>query len=77
MHHDKLSHDDMNLIELVDDELVKHLQNMERKGHLNNTLIIIMSDHGPRFHKTRETHQVVITFYEYMKKIVSMQLSIQ
>uniref|UniRef100_A0A914VUB8 DUF229 domain containing protein n=1 Tax=Plectus sambesii TaxID=2011161 RepID=A0A914VUB8_9BILA len=57
MHHSLLSHSDLNLVELADDDLTTHLMRMRDKGHLNNTLLIVMADHGPRFAKVRETHQ--------------------
>uniref|UniRef100_A0A914WNZ1 Uncharacterized protein n=1 Tax=Plectus sambesii TaxID=2011161 RepID=A0A914WNZ1_9BILA len=57
MHHNLLSHNNLNLIELADDDLTTHLMQMRDKGHLNNTLLIVMADHGHRFAKLRETHQ--------------------
>lgn len=57
MHHSELSHDDLNTVALADDDFAAHLQRMRDKGHLNNTLLIVMADHGHRFAKLRETHQ--------------------
>ncbi|GAB6024063.1 hypothetical protein CHUAL_008776 [Chamberlinius hualienensis] len=55
--HAELSHDDYNLVGLVDNDLVTFLQSFKDKGHLNNTLLIMMSDHGHRFSELRETQQ--------------------
>lgn len=46
--HGELSHDSFNLLGAVDDDLVDWIQWFENKGHLNNTVLIIMSDHGHR-----------------------------
>lgn len=46
--HTELSHDSHNLVGAVDTDMVEWLQAMNEEGHLNNTLLIIMSDHGPR-----------------------------
>uniref|UniRef100_A0A914W1I4 DUF229 domain containing protein n=1 Tax=Plectus sambesii TaxID=2011161 RepID=A0A914W1I4_9BILA len=57
MHHSQLSHDDLNTVALADKDFTAHLRRMRDKGHLNNTLLIVMADHGHRFAKLRETHQ--------------------
>jgi arylsulfatase A-like enzyme len=36
------------MIGAVDTDVLEWLQTMNEEGHLNNTLVIIMSDHGPR-----------------------------
>lgn len=52
-----LSHDDVNLIQLVDEDMVQLVSEMETKGILNQTLLIVMSDHGHRFTAVRNTMQ--------------------
>jgi len=46
--HTELSHDSHNLVGAVDLDMLEWLQTLNEEGHLNNTLLIIMSDHGPR-----------------------------
>ncbi|CAG0895914.1 unnamed protein product [Darwinula stevensoni] len=43
-----LSHDDYNRIGAVDNDFLVFLQWLNDSGHLNNTLLIVMSDHGHR-----------------------------
>ncbi|GMS95831.1 hypothetical protein PENTCL1PPCAC_18006 [Pristionchus entomophagus] len=57
MHYSILSHDDINLVGVMDDDLSSHLRLMAKKGALDNALVIVMADHGHRFAKLRETHQ--------------------
>ncbi|VDM64564.1 unnamed protein product [Angiostrongylus costaricensis] len=57
MHQSLLSHDDINLVEVEDEDLASHLSSMHRNGELDNTLVILMADHGHRFAKVRATHQ--------------------
>uniref|UniRef100_A0A1B6DNU0 Sulfatase N-terminal domain-containing protein n=2 Tax=Clastoptera arizonana TaxID=38151 RepID=A0A1B6DNU0_9HEMI len=55
--HGELSHDHYNLIGAADNDLLEWLQWFHLNGHLNNTLLIIMSDHGHRFADIRNTQQ--------------------
>lgn len=55
--HSRLSHDDINLIEVADLDMVAHLQRLKSAGHLNNTIVIVFSDHGHRFASLRETQE--------------------
>ncbi|XP_069676617.1 uncharacterized protein [Periplaneta americana] len=55
--HTELSHDSHNLIGAVDLDMLEWLQTMNEEGHLNNTMLVIMSDHGPRFADIRNTQQ--------------------
>ncbi|WKY03684.1 hypothetical protein Q1695_004996 [Nippostrongylus brasiliensis] len=57
MHQGLLSHDDINLVEVEDEDLANTLKEMHEKGELDNTVVILMADHGHRFAKLRETHQ--------------------
>lgn len=57
LHHSYLSHDDINRVQQADEDLVTHLQRMRDLGALENTLFIVMADHGARFSALRETQQ--------------------
>ncbi len=57
LHHSQLSHDDHNLVQVADVDFRDHLQSMNDSGHLDNTLLIVMADHGHRFADMRATHQ--------------------
>ncbi|RCN50084.1 hypothetical protein ANCCAN_03915 [Ancylostoma caninum] len=57
MHQGLLSHDDINLVEVEDEDLANTLLEMHKSGELDNALVIVMADHGHRFAKLRETHQ--------------------
>ncbi|KAI3418833.1 hypothetical protein GPALN_007933 [Globodera pallida] len=57
MHHSYLSHDDLNRVQQVDDDLVAHLRRMGKMNAFENTLAIVMADHGARFSELRQTHQ--------------------
>lgn len=46
--HGELSHDDYNLIQAADDDLVDWLKWLKSSGILKNTIFILMSDHGHR-----------------------------
>ena len=55
--HGELSHDSYNDIGVVDDDLHNWLKDLHEFGHLNNTVLILMSDHGHRFAEIRNTVQ--------------------
>ncbi|GMT10822.1 hypothetical protein PFISCL1PPCAC_2119 [Pristionchus fissidentatus] len=57
MHHCVYSHDDINLIGIVDDDFSEWLRSMKSDGLLEDTILIVMADHGHRFAKLRDTHQ--------------------
>ena len=42
------SHNNINNIQYIEEELRKFLKNMENKGHLHNTFVFILGDHGLR-----------------------------
>lgn len=46
--HGEISHDSYNLVGAADNDLREWLEWFKLNGHLNNTLLIIMSDHGHR-----------------------------
>jgi len=54
----RLSHDDMNRLSIGDDPLLEFLEFLNDNGYLNNTALLIMSDHGSRLDKgIRSTEQ--------------------
>jgi hypothetical protein len=53
----KISHNNFNMLSLGDKPLYKFLKYMNKAGHLNNTILILMSDHGSRIDKIRKTSQ--------------------
>ncbi|KAL3125039.1 hypothetical protein niasHT_000644 [Heterodera trifolii] len=57
MHHSYLSHDDINRVQQVDDDLENHLRKMLTVGAFENAVAIVMADHGARFSDLRQTHQ--------------------
>ncbi|CAB3409769.1 unnamed protein product [Caenorhabditis bovis] len=57
MHQSLLSHDDINLVGVEDDDLSSHLKLMNEEGHFDNSIVIVMADHGHRFAQLRGTHQ--------------------
>lgn len=60
MHHSILSHDDMNRPQLIDEPLYNHLKELYDKGEFDNSMVIVMADHGHRFSALRETQQGMI-----------------
>lgn len=55
--YNELSHDDPNGLQHADDDLSQLLQNLQERKLLNNTMLIMFSDHGSRFSKFRATSQ--------------------
>ncbi|GLG93133.1 Uncharacterized protein GBIM_00623 [Gryllus bimaculatus] len=55
--HGELSHDSYNRIGAADEDMQQWLQTLLEEGHLNSTLLIVMSDHGHRFTEIRNTQQ--------------------
>ncbi|PVD18510.1 hypothetical protein C0Q70_21059 [Pomacea canaliculata] len=55
--HGEMSHDDNNPIQTIDEDLMLFLERLDKSGHLNSTLLILMADHGARFSYMRATKQ--------------------
>lgn len=51
-----LSHVDLNLIQVGDSDFEAAFLEMWHEGHLNNTVLIVLGDHGNRFSGLRQTH---------------------
>jgi len=61
--HGELSHDSYNDIGVVDNDLYSWVKDLHDLGHLNNTILILMSDHGHR----SESHisKVLMLYFFY------------
>lgn len=55
--HGELSHDSINLIGVADDDIMNWMRSLRDQSILNNTILIMMSDHGNRFATIRNTLQ--------------------
>ncbi|XP_063234136.1 uncharacterized protein LOC134537536 isoform X4 [Bacillus rossius redtenbacheri] len=55
--HGELSHDSHNQVGAADQDMLSWLTALRSEGHLNNTLLVVMSDHGSRFEDVRNTQQ--------------------
>lgn len=52
-----ICHDDPNLVSTIEEDLLDFLTFLKVEGILKNTLVFIMTDHGPRFDGLRFTYQ--------------------
>jgi membrane-anchored protein YejM (alkaline phosphatase superfamily) len=57
----KVSHNDINGISFLDVSYANFLNRIIAKGYLNNTILIVMGDHGYRYGEFRET---VVGYFE-------------
>ncbi|CAF2754822.1 unnamed protein product [Rotaria sp. Silwood2] len=55
--HSQYSHDSNNALPYADDELLEFLKLMHKRGYFDNTMLILMTDHGARFSSLRKTYQ--------------------
>ena len=55
--HSELSHNFVNFVKEADTDLTESLRNMNERGYLDNTLLMVMSDHGARFTSVRKVLQ--------------------
>lgn len=53
----EISHDDFNLVQIADDDIVNFFTLLDKENVFNNTIGILMSDHGARFSNMRATLQ--------------------
>ena len=51
----RLSHNSLDSVQLVDADLANFMTDLQRKGHLNNTMFIVVGDHGLRSSSFRST----------------------
>jgi membrane-anchored protein YejM (alkaline phosphatase superfamily) len=64
MHHSMLSHDSANEVQNADADLKSLLKGLNDDGLFNQTVVIVMADHGHRFSELRATQQgKFIDFY--------------
>ncbi|XP_013144735.1 PREDICTED: uncharacterized protein LOC106108179 [Papilio polytes] len=52
-----ITHDDFNMISTADEDVLEFLQGFQRAGHLEDTFLMVMGDHGPRYAYVRDTFQ--------------------
>ncbi|XP_045187704.2 uncharacterized protein LOC123545446 [Mercenaria mercenaria] len=57
-HLNELSHQNVNDLHLAEDDLIEFFKWFKRGGHLNNTFLVVYSDHGPRGQS--QTHQSLL-----------------
>ena len=55
--HSEFTHGGYSEVRVVDDDLLNFLKYTEKSGYLNNTVFILMADHGARFQALRNTVQ--------------------
>ncbi|KAK2157322.1 hypothetical protein LSH36_193g02065 [Paralvinella palmiformis] len=55
--HSEYSHEYISTLSLADETLRSFLQEFKTSGYLNNTLLILMADHGSRYAEIRESQQ--------------------
>ena len=53
----EFSHNNNSLLAQTDEDIVSFLEFLETEGHLDNTVLILMSDHGVRIGEFRKTEQ--------------------
>ena len=51
----RLSHNNLNRVQLMDTDFSKFLLHLNKMGHLNTTMLIIFGDHGPRMSGARSS----------------------
>ena len=55
--HSEYTHGANNKLQWADDDLLRFLEYIDDRVHLNNSLLVLMSDHGARFQNVRVTEQ--------------------
>lgn len=73
----EISHGNFNQVQVIDNDLLQFMTEFKSKGYLNNTIMIILGDHGWRFGDFRQTVQgkleerlplFTMTFPKWFKK---------
>ena len=54
----EIAHNNQNILNLADDEIYKFFTGLQENGHLENTIVIMFSDHGPKMGDTFYTARV-------------------
>lgn len=75
--HGELSHDSINLIGNADNDVTEWLQNLQRNGLLDNTILILMSDHGNRYAPHVQNKNYLYAQNEYTKNCPLLFLDLQ
>ena len=57
MWHTEYSHETYDAVQVADTDIRKFLEKMKNRKHLENTLLMVVSDHGARFRNMRHTTQ--------------------
>uniref|UniRef100_A0AC34GA04 Sulfatase N-terminal domain-containing protein n=1 Tax=Panagrolaimus sp. ES5 TaxID=591445 RepID=A0AC34GA04_9BILA len=57
LHHSLLSHDNISSVNIIDEDLKAHFQQLFEGGYFDNAIVFVASDHGHRFSALRETQQ--------------------
>ncbi|XP_064611603.1 uncharacterized protein LOC135475605 [Liolophura sinensis] len=52
----RLSHDNLNKVKVADGVYLRFFKTLKAEGHLNNSVLFVLSDHGIRFGAIRQTH---------------------
>jgi len=67
--HSEYSHEHSNLLQWADDDLRDHLDYLLTSGHLERSVLILMSDHGARFQVTLHFLLVVLDMHSLITNI--------
>ena len=51
----RLPHNSVDMVQLIDDDLTRFMRDFKQKGHLENTMLVVFGDHGPRISGVRST----------------------
>lgn len=55
--HNEYSHGGFSELQYADEDLLEHLIYLKEHGHLDHAILLLMADHGVRFHAARSTEQ--------------------
>ena len=53
----RLSHNSINDVQLMDEDLSNFLKDFKEQGHFDSTIVVVFGDHGPRISGTRSSVQ--------------------